>query len=166
MLRGLGWGHKYADGEDRDEREALNTNINRINLDITIISKFTKLRILERNYANLNGIYPSLFNFPLLQKSTISNCDKLKWDLEMVERLPSLKELSCHRNPMSFNSATGNIKSLRVINDTLERLNLNRCRNIEGDFMDLADFPCLKVLHLSFTAVRGGSLLGINDDQF
>ena len=80
-------GHKYVDGEDPDEEQAAYT-ANLTAHDIDIISDFRKLRILELHFAPLNGRYPVLFNFPLLQKLVIWGCDNLKWDLEMLAGLP------------------------------------------------------------------------------
>jgi hypothetical protein len=142
--------HKYNDGEDPDERLAQRT-ADWSTLDINIISNFRKLRILQIYNASLNGIYPSLFNFPLLQKLRIWHCTSLKWDLEMLEGLPSLKELHFVNNPR----LSGNINSLRVLKDTLEKMEITACRLVEGNFMDLADFPSLKKLDLSDTAVTG-----------
>eukprot|EP00577_Skeletonema_sp_RCC1716_P023483 CAMPEP_0113428750 /NCGR_PEP_ID=MMETSP0013_2-20120614/32045_1 /TAXON_ID=2843 ORGANISM="Skeletonema costatum, Strain 1716" /NCGR_SAMPLE_ID=MMETSP0013_2 /ASSEMBLY_ACC=CAM_ASM_000158 /LENGTH=213 /DNA_ID=CAMNT_0000317351 /DNA_START=385 /DNA_END=1027 /DNA_ORIENTATION=+ /assembly_acc=CAM_ASM_000158 len=50
---------------------------------------------------------------------------------------------------------TGNINSLRVLKDTLELVNFHRCSLVQGNFMDLADFPRLKELNLFQTAVIG-----------
>jgi hypothetical protein len=110
----------------------------------------------------LNGRYPFLFNsFPLLQKLSIEGCDYLKGDLEMLTGLPLLKEIYC-----SFNRClTGNIKSLRVLKDTLENVRIHNCHNVEGNFMDLADFPCLKKLDLHDTAVTG-DIRDIGENDF
>ena len=85
----LGRRHKYSYGEDpNNEAEAARTGY-LIPLDIEIISNFSKLKILEIRYADLNGRYPNLFNnFSLLQKLSINYCDDLKWDLEMLAGLP------------------------------------------------------------------------------
>jgi hypothetical protein len=96
-LKFLGHEHKYSDGEDLDERMAANT-ANYTALDIDIISRFRNLHTFEIYRAPLNGRYPALFDFPFLQKLTISDfndCSILKWDLEMLSGLPSLKELDC-----------------------------------------------------------------------
>ena len=129
--------------------------------DIEVISNFSKLRILEIDSTTmigtrlpllLNGRYPFLFNsFPLLHKLRISHCYYLKWDLEMLAGFPLLKELYCWQN----RSLTGNISSLRVLKDTLEKVKIFSCENVEGKFMDLADFPRLKKLDLYKTAVTG-----------
>jgi hypothetical protein len=142
-------GHKYVDGEDPDEEWAART-ADWTAHDIDIISNFRKLRILELDVAPLNGRYPVLFNFPLLQKLTIRDCDNLVLDLEMLAGMPVLKEFEC----LSNDCLTGNISSLRVLKDTLEKVRILGC-NVEGNFMDLADFPHLKELNLDYTAVRG-----------
>lgn len=47
------------------------------------------------------------------------------------------------------------IESLRVLKGTLEKVKINFCPHVEGSFMDLADFPHLKVLDLYETTVTG-----------
>ena len=64
--------------------------------DINVISNFRKLRVLHIDVAGLNGRYRFLSSFPLLQKLTISQCNLLKWDLEILSGLPLLKELYCY----------------------------------------------------------------------
>jgi hypothetical protein len=144
------WGHKYSDGEDPHEAEARSTA--RWNThDIEIISSFRKLRSLAIFQANMNGSYPFLFNFPLLRRLSIDLCDYVEWDLTMLAELPLLEELST----TDSQSLSGNINSLRVLKDTLKEVNINNCLGVRGNFMDLADFPHLKELHLPNTAVRG-----------
>jgi hypothetical protein len=146
-----GNGHKWSDGEDPDEEYAART-ANRISVDIGIISNFSKLRILVLVHYGFNGRYPFLFSsFPLLQNLTIFCCYHLKLDLGMLAELPSLKELNCSYNY----ELTGNINSLRVFKDTLKHVEIQYCDNVEGNFMDLADFPHLKMLDLVDTAVTG-----------
>ncbi len=152
--------HKYIDGEDPDEEQATATRgADYTTHDIEIISNFRKLRILDINIAPLNGIYPVLFNFPLLEKLSIHNCFCLKVDMEMLAGgLPMLKELICNDtipDPTTGTPASGNINSLRVLKETLEKLDLNGCKNVVGNFMDLADFPYLKELNLLDTSVTG-----------
>ncbi len=147
--------HKYSDGEDPDEEYAART-VNWRTHDIEIISAFRKLRRLEINYPEMNGRYPFLFNFPLLQKLSITSKNLkvikfLKWDLGMLAGLPVLTELECELN----HSLTGNLRSLRVLKHTLEKVTFENCPNVEGNFMDLADFPQLKTLHLHDTSVTG-----------
>ena len=60
---------------------------------------------------------------------------------------------------------TGNIESLRVLKDTLEVVRINYCGDVEGNFMDLADFPHLKELNLDATAVRG-DIRNFGEDHF
>jgi hypothetical protein len=156
----LGRFHKYGDGEDptveKTDRSVLDTAH-----DIGIISNFRKLRELRIFDAGLNGRYPSLFNFPLLQKLSITGCRYLKWDLEMLAGMPVLKELECDKN----HHLDGNISSFRVLKDTLEKVNIFGCENVEGNFMDLADFPHLKVLYLDRSAVTG-DIRDIGENDF
>ena len=151
-------GHKWSDGEDPDEKWAA-TTANYATLDIEIISNFSKLRILEI-HGGLNGRYPFLFNFPLLQILTIKNCSYLKWDLEMLAGMPLLKELDC-----DYGELTGNVSSLRVLKDTLEKVVILSCQHVEGDFMDLADFPRLKKLNLRGTLATG-DIRDIGENDF
>eukprot|EP00985_Skeletonema_marinoi_P017195 scaffold9363_cov75-Skeletonema_marinoi.AAC.2 len=148
-VRGLDRGHKYSDGDDPDEGRAAKT-ANFITYDINFISRFRRLRSLELFFPPLNGRYAALFDFPLLHKLSIEYVHCLKWDLEILAGLPLLKELFCTSNE----SLTGNIDSLRVLKDTLEKVTLD-CPHIEGNFMDLADFPRLKELNLRETYVTG-----------
>ena len=150
----LGYEQKYNEGEDPDERRAAATD-NWTTHDIETISNFNinKLRILEIDtYAPLNGRYPFLFNsFPLIEKLSIEHKTFLKWDLEMLAGMPLLKELDCKDNPR----LTGNISSLRVLKNTLEKVKIYNSSSVDGSFMDLADFPHLKELNLVGTAVTG-----------
>jgi hypothetical protein len=156
----LGDGHKWSDGEDPNEEWATMSS-NRTTHDVGIISNFSMLRSLTIDAAYLNGRYPVLFNFPLLQKLTIKDGGILKWDLEMLAGMPSLKELECDRN----DRMTGNINNLRVLKDTLEKVVIDFCPDVKGNFMDLADFPRLKVLNLFGTAVTG-DIRDIGDNDF
>jgi hypothetical protein len=162
-LHDLGRGHKWSDGEDPDDaRFALAVRLaNWTTHDIETISNFSKLRILEIN-AGLNGRYFVLFNsFPLLQKLSIKYCRYLKWELEMLAGLPSLKELKCSDNTR----LTGSMNSLIVLKDTLEKVTIECCENVEGNFMDLAAFPHLKKFSLFRTAVTG-DIRDIGDNDF
>ncbi len=151
-------GHKWSDGEDPEEWLPAET-ANRTTHDIGIISNFSKLRDLTIDTI-LNGRYPVIFNFPLLQKLDIT-CTQLKWDLEMLVGLPLLKELGCWENYCM----TGNINSLRVLKDTLETVYIVYCEEVEGDLMDMADFPHLKELDLQGTAVTG-DIRDIGENDF
>jgi hypothetical protein len=149
-IDGLGYGHRWSDGEDPDEELAVYDE-DRTAHDIEIISNFSKLCTLKIEYSSLNGRYPVLFNFPLLLKLSIKYCNDLKWDLEMLGGFPLLKELDCLCN----RRMTGNINSLRVLKETLELVKIRDCSRVEGNFMDLAEFPHLKVLDMFHTAVTG-----------
>ena len=69
----------------------------------------------------------------------------------MLSGFPLLRELDCEHNYR----VTGNIRRLRVLKDTLEKVNISVCEGVEGNFMDLADFTNLKDLFLPVTAVTG-----------
>ncbi len=162
-IRDLEWGHAWRIGEDPDEEQAgaHSYTANWRTYDIEIISNFSKLRELKLEHTKLNGRYPVFFNFPLLQKLSIIDCKYLKWDLGMLAGLPLLKELECDDNQ----HLDGNISSLRVLKGTIEKLDLGYCKNVEGNFMDLADFPHLKGLNLEGTAVTG-DIRDISDNDF
>jgi hypothetical protein len=156
--------NKWSDGEDPHEfgADLAAYYASWISHDIGIISNFRKLRILEIYGCVLNGRYPVLFNsFPLLQKLSIQYCHYLKWDLDMLAGLPLLKELDCLAN----HSLGGNISNLRVLKNTLEKVTINHCQIVEGNFMDLADFPHLKELRLEHTAVTG-DIRDIGENDF
>lgn len=123
--------------------------------NIGIISNFSRLHVLKIHDAPLNGRYPFFFNFPLLEKLSIKYTPNLEWDLEMLAGLPSLKVLKCVNETDSCGVArlTGNIKSLRVLKDTLEEVKIHDCDNIKGDPTDLNDCLKLKVLDLKNAAV-------------
>eukprot|EP00984_Skeletonema_dohrnii_P033179 scaffold28851_cov72-Skeletonema_dohrnii-CCMP3373.AAC.1 len=159
-LSRIGTKHKYCDGKDPDEEEARCT-ANCTTHDIQVISTFSKLRSLTMYNAPLNGKYPVLFNFPLLQILEIKYCSYLKWDLNALAGLPSLKEL----NAVSNDSLTGNITSLSVLKDTLEMVYIRNCK-IEGDFMDLAAFPRLKSLNLTKCSLMTGDMRKIGENDF
>eukprot|EP00985_Skeletonema_marinoi_P020628 scaffold12330_cov83-Skeletonema_marinoi.AAC.7 len=145
--------HKYIDGEDPDEhRTWARFTDNFTSHDIEIISNFRMLRSLNiETEHSLNGRYPFLFNFPLLNKLSITKSWDLKWDLEELARLPVLKELYLEWNPQ----LEGNINSLRVLKEILEKVEIIDCKKVEGSIMDLADFPHLTVLDLRDTAITG-----------
>eukprot|EP00985_Skeletonema_marinoi_P007731 scaffold3445_cov80-Skeletonema_marinoi.AAC.12 len=152
-IHSLGRVHKYSYGEDPDEVQARCT-AHFITHDINIISSFTKLRVLHIDTASdtrsLNRRYPVLFNFPLLHKIVISDCRYLKFDLGMLSSFPLLKELEMSAN----DDLTGNLRSLRVLKYTLEKVRIDCCR-VEGNFMELAHFPRLNKLHLEYNQVTG-----------
>mmetsp|Transcript_5847 Transcript_5847/g.8467 ORF Transcript_5847/g.8467 Transcript_5847/m.8467 type:complete len:365 (-) Transcript_5847:152-1246(-) len=162
-LRGLGQGHKYSDGEDPRVDRAAST-ANQIAHDINFISRFRKLRVLKIVSAPLNGRYPVLFNnFPLLQKLVIDESYYLKFDLDMLAGSPLLKELSIQYS----HSLAGNISSLRVLKDTIEKVVIKGSSiDGEGNFMDLADFPNLKKLDLQGSSSVTGDIRSIGEHDF
>ena len=80
----------------------------------------------------------------------------------MLAGLPLLKDLVCNGN----HSLTGNISSLRVLKETLEKLKIHDCGNEEGDFMDLADFPRLRELNFCRTNNVTGNIRDIRGRNF
>ena len=177
----LGDNHKYVDGEDPDHfmemwgEQPEDCTIH----DIEPLSHFRKLCSLEigisheddSQCAPLSGRYPLLLNnFPLLQKLSIGPAEKdgvliapctIRWNLEVLQGMPLLRELYCNGN----RHLSGNTKSLRVLKGTLEKVVITNCgvncflfdvpETFEGDFMELADFPFLRVMKFTSTAVTG-----------
>jgi len=82
----------------------------------------------------------------------------------MLAGMPLLKELNCY-NIDDNECVTGNINSLRVLKNSLEKVTLQDCHHIEGNWMDMADFPHLKELNLYGTAVTG-DIRDINENDF
>eukprot|EP00984_Skeletonema_dohrnii_P031654 scaffold24446_cov97-Skeletonema_dohrnii-CCMP3373.AAC.3 len=76
--------------------------------------------------------------------------------------LPSLKELDLHGNA----NLTGNLRSLRVLKDTLEKVEIVNCPDVEGSFMDLADFPHLTELDLFDASAVTGDVREICEHEF
>eukprot|EP00984_Skeletonema_dohrnii_P032408 scaffold26504_cov228-Skeletonema_dohrnii-CCMP3373.AAC.15 len=151
QISDLGIGHKYIEGEDPNESMA-EVTANYTTHDINIISSFKKLRSLHIDTAYLNGRYPVLFDFPLLRELRVISSDYLKFDLGMLSAsFPLLKVL----NVTGTKNLTGDLSSLRVLKDTLEMVEIKCCERIEGNFMDLADFPRLKKLDLTLTFATG-----------
>jgi len=146
-ISNLGNWHVYSEGEDPEWE----WGTNHITHDIDIISRFRKLRILDFFKAPLTGRYPVLFNFPLLQELSISYCQNLKFDLDMLRGFPLLEVLDFSSNQ----HLTGNISSLSPLKSTLKSLDICRCLSVRGNFMELADFPHLKNLYLYNTPVTG-----------
>ena len=143
--------NKYIDGEDPDEHISRKTSHYSAH-DINIISNFSKLRIMEIHSNSLNGRYPALFNFPLLQKLSIVRSCCLDYDLDtVIAGFPLLKDLTLE----SQHYLTGNLNSLRALKNTLESVVVRYVEDMKGNFMDLADFPHLKELNLLSTAVTG-----------
>jgi len=130
--------------------------------DINIISNFRKLRALTISRSPMNGRYPVLFNFPLLEELDLRGCGNVRFDLDMLSGLHLLKDLNLKLNGPH---CTGDLRSLRVLRDTLEKVNIDSCPNIRGNFMDLADFPHLKDLNLYDTSISG-DIRGIGKNDF
>ena len=150
-------GQKYTDGEDPSE---IGSSGNFFSHNIDVLSNFRRLYELRvSSWSLLNGRYPCLFNFPHLEKLHLMSCC-LKWDLDMLKGLPSLKVLECTQGKV-----TGNIKSLSVLKDTLATLDLSNVRGVQGNLMDLSDFPHLTYLRLFGTAVKG-DLREIGESDF
>lgn len=88
----------------------------------------------------------------------------------MLEGLPSLKELDLsHLNDWDWDDTrlTSNMRALGVLKGTLEEVVISHSRNISGNLMDLADFPCLKELYLCINRSNvTGDILDISEHDF
>jgi len=75
----------------------------------------------------------------------------------MLRGFPLLKGLELNGTRIgNVNSRlTGNISSLQVLKETIEKVRIFGRHRVEGDLMDLADFPRLKKLNLFCTNVTG-----------
>jgi hypothetical protein len=120
-------------------------------VSIRPIAKFQQLRILSLRRMGLHGQYPFLFNFPELRTLDVSGIAGLRWDLTMLKGLPKLEKLACMYN----HSLTGDLKSLRVIMNSLSEICLFGCERVGGSLMTLADFPKLQKIDLMVTKVTG-----------
>ena len=79
----------------------------------------------------------------------------------MLAGFPLLKEL-CYTNDFDRDH---DIRGVRVLKDTLEKVTIYGCCYVAGNLMDLADFPHLKELYLDGTAVTG-DIRDIGDNDF
>ena len=161
---------KFAKGEDplpvpepfywRDEDRPRPEDIPKP-VDISSIANFCRLRNLTIEHADLNGSYPYLFDFPNLRTLELVDIGRLRWDLDMLSGLPKLEKLRCIRAPV-----TGNLKCLCVVRNSLIDLCLAGCSEVEGNIMDLADFPLLKEISLNKCNKVVGDITDIGPKDF
>ena len=119
-------------------------------VDISPIANFHHLVHLSIQ-TYMNGSYPFLFEFPQLQSLQLKHPGNLQWDLSMLKGLPKLQTLHCIKN----SKLTGNLKSIRVLRNSLVNLCLSNCQEVKGILADLKDFPKLEKLNLEDTKVTG-----------
>ena len=128
--------------------------------DVSIIEDFRNLRSLVLNCAPLHGEYPCLFGFKHLRELSINQgddyCDMV-WDLKMLSCMPLIEKLT-----LIESKATGSISDLHFLKNTLLELviasspNQRAANDVDGDFMDLADYAVLKTLDLKWAkGIRG-----------
>ncbi|GFH59796.1 hypothetical protein CTEN210_16272 [Chaetoceros tenuissimus] len=152
---------KFQDGEDAQVWGYIRVHETTPVIDLECISRLKNLRKLFLEGIDLNGRYPFLFNFPRLQQLRIYGVGFLQWDLSMISNFPELQDLYVAHN----HRLTGEIKSLRVLKNTLQKVVIATCSEVEGDLMDLADFPHLEELSLVNTKVKG-DLRKIRENHF
>ena len=131
-------------------------------VDISPIANFRQLQKLDIESASMNGSYPFLFNFPNLRQLTLTDVGRLNWDLEVLVGLPKLERLRCIRNY----KLTGSLADIRVLRENLLELCLSGCSEVEGNLMDLADFPRLKSLSLNSCDKVMGDIRDIGPGDF
>lgn len=143
---------RYLDeGEESNEESAY---------DVSIIKGFSNLRSLVLNCAPLHGAYPCFFYFKHLRELSIDqgddHCDMV-WDLKMLSCMPLIEKLT-----LISSKATGSISDLHFLKNTLRELvivsspNQSVVDDIDGDFMDLADYLVLRKLDLKWAkGIRG-----------
>jgi len=152
-------GNIYGKSEERylDEGEESNKESA---YDVSIIEDFRNLRSLVLNCAPLHGAYPCLFGFKHLRELSIDQggdyCDMV-WDLKMLSCMPLIEKLT-----LISSKATGYISDLHFLKNTLLELvivsspNQSVVDDIDGGFMDLAQFAVLRKLDLKWAkGIRG-----------
>ena len=116
------------------------------------ISKFQHLRHLTlRGVTYLNAHYDFFTAYPELRTLDLSHTSKVRMDLSMLSGLPKLEKLVCCEST----EVTGDIKSLRVIINSLCEIDFAGCERVGGSLMTLADFPKLQQIDLAGTKVTG-----------
>ncbi|KAL9186744.1 hypothetical protein ACHAXT_010464 [Thalassiosira profunda] len=123
-------------------------------LGVDIVQSFRLVEQLNIRGARLNGTYPNFFNFSHLKQLHIGYMQYMKFDLEMVARMPLLEEVSL----LHCKRLSGDIGSLGVLKDTLRSIQIagdSNCEKIGGRLMDLSDFPRLHALRLRDTSIVG-----------
>eukprot|EP00984_Skeletonema_dohrnii_P018093 scaffold8356_cov106-Skeletonema_dohrnii-CCMP3373.AAC.1 len=107
---------RYLDGEDADDNLQIDED-----LDINVISSFTKLRYLEICRAPLDGIYPMLFHFrhlemleiyspqgqDTLEQCALYSCSNVEGDFMDLAKFPHLWKLC-----LLETSVTGDIRDI------------------------------------------------------
>jgi hypothetical protein len=156
--------------------------------DLEMLSGFPLLKELQ--VSGINRLTGNIRNLRVLKDTfetlTIATCANVEGNLMDLADFPLLKELNLydtsvtgdvrdigendfsalmHLSITSHSSLTGNVRSLRVLKDTLETLTIATCANVEGNLMDLADFSLLKELNLYNTSVTG-DVRNIRENDF
>ena len=154
---------KIANGENPESSLVSSTFGGRPKpVDISPIANFRQLQKLDIESASMNGTYPFLFNFPNLHELTLMDVGRLNWDLEVLAGLPKLVKLRCIRNY----KLTGSLADIRALRENLVELCLSGCSEVEGNLMDLSDFPLLKSLSLNSCDKVMGDIRDIGQGDF
>jgi hypothetical protein len=153
---------EIADGED-PEPTLVSSAVNHSGpVDLMPIVNFRHLKHLSINGASFNGSYPYLFDFPELRSLELVNVGRLVWDLDMIQGLPKLEQLIAVRNT----HLTGRLSSIRVVRNSLKKLNLASCFKVGGDLMNLRDFPLLEEISLNECNRIGGDIRDVQVGDF
>jgi hypothetical protein len=148
-----------ADGDDPELPLIANPSSQ---ASLRCIAEFRYLKHLSINSASLNGSYPYLFDFPELRTLELVDVGRLVWDLDMLENLPKLEQLTAVRNT----HLNGKLSSIQVLRKTLVKLSLISCLKVKGDLMDLRDFPLLQDICLNDCNRIGGDIREVQVGDF
>ena len=121
-------------------------------VDLSGISVFRNLKVLDLFQMKLNGSYGEIFKITFLEELDLRGNPYLRCDLSDLASLPNLKQVYlCER-------VTGSLSSLDHLRDKLECLELIECEEVVGSLMDLASFRKLKSLNLAYSSQIAGDI--------
>ena len=129
-------------------------------VDLSGISVFRNLKVLDLFQMKLNGSYGEIFKITSLEELDLRGNPYLRCDLSDLASLPNLKQVYlCER-------VTGSLSSLDHLRDKLECLELIECEEVVGFLMDLASFRKLKSLNLAYSSQIAGDIRTIEASDF
>lgn len=133
--------------------------------EVDSVARLRNLRSLILSHVNVRlekgRRFPAPFEFPRLRKLRLSNVDGLTLDLGSLSGFPVLEDLYCS----NIRHLRGGIECLRPLQSTLRVVAIKSCPGVNGDFMDLADFPGLETLEIKDAPV-GGDVRKLKDRDF
>lgn len=131
-------------------------------VNLCSISNFRSLKHLSINRASFNGSYSYIFDFPELRTLELVDVGRLVWDLTMLQGLPQLEQLIAVRNT----HLTGSLSNVQILRKSLMKLSLTSCHQVQGDLMDLRDFPKLKEIGLTDCTSIVGDIRNVRVGDF